>query len=87
MPKEPEVITMLLSEYRKERERISDAAYTRALLELQNLLRKENPNPSAPIKAVLKHIQDLIWECPNCGTKMVDFIACPTCVKRNENPS
>lgn len=84
MAKDPEVITLLLEEWRAEINRTHDGGYVKALIDLQNLLRKDYPNPPVPIKAVLKHIQDLIWECPNCGTKMVDFIACPTCIARIE---
>jgi hypothetical protein len=56
-----------------------EAGYVAALMQLQNKIRLENPNPTQPFKTILQHIQDLIANCPNCGSKVFGDGSCLTC--------
>lgn len=56
-----------------------EAGYVAALLQLQNKLRQENPNPKTELKKVLQHIQDLIATCDKCGSKLFGDGSCLTC--------
>jgi len=56
-----------------------EQGYTNALMELQNNLRLDKAIPASALDKVLKHIQDLIRRCDNCGSWLFSDGSCLTC--------
>jgi hypothetical protein len=56
-----------------------EQGYTNALMELQNNLRLDKAIPTSALDKVLKHIQDLIRRCNDCGGWLFSDGSCLTC--------
>lgn len=48
-------------------------------MELRARVTADHKKPSAPIKAVLEHIQDLLGRCTNCGGWVYGDGSCLAC--------